>query len=757
MGIEVLVINIRNIKMKLLKIFSLLLLFTIDMFSSELTEKWNYIPAYSSISKLKISHDGKYILGYNGLAQIFDVERKRFINEFNIGYSNLMEISNNFEYAYFRIAQCILRINLKTGDTVNSRLVTGDTDIKSMSSSKDGNKFVAVYLNVKQVGNIKYPTTVYDWGIIFGDFNRNQWKVLDTGTSKWGTSVAQNSSVAISDNAMYAAISNDSSYINIYDIQATESPILIDQIETKGTGQIISLAFSNDGSRIISSHNDGGLRVWDIQSKQLLFESLSSFKKVYLLNQYSNDNVISVKFQDEKSKMDSLFLFDIMNKELTFVRTADRTIYNNYLINDSLNIITYISSNSKWMIDFPDMKMEYNISNNHIPRAINYASKNDKFIFLGNNDSLIYVHNIINGEQEKVLNTVYSPIKKLVVSKDGSKMLVVAGDYFQIWNLETLEKKCERKILKYYEKGKTVAATIHPDNSSFFVAVDTSTIREFDCYFCSFKDETKIKMDYTREIIDLVFNSDGSVLAFGNHYDETNYVRYEYNFLNFPSKLITKRFKTTNGNYNSQMFAEFIDDSTLFTSFTGYSIESKTGEYLIWDVNNSNKLRNYKLPDKYRPDGFEDRFVIFRQHNLIILYNNVGHLVLYNYESNNHNKIINTSMYLVKIFIDEENKLLYTTSTKGSVKCFDISNLLDPVSVKDDTDYNNLQYIYPNPVSDVLYLKNIDNYTNVDIFNSLGVKIMSFDKVEQINVSNLSAGLYFIKMGKYTQKFVVLR
>lgn len=66
--------------------------------------------------------------------------------------------------------------------------------------------------------------------------------------------------------------------------------------------------------------------------------------------------------------------------------------------------------------------------------------------------------------------------------------------------------------------------------------------------------------------------------------------------------------------------------------------------------------------------------------------------------------------------------------------------------------------IYPNPATDNLYIKTISEISNYSIFNSLGQKTVSAINNNKIDVSNLSSGVYIIKVetsqGSSTQKFV---
>ena len=66
--------------------------------------------------------------------------------------------------------------------------------------------------------------------------------------------------------------------------------------------------------------------------------------------------------------------------------------------------------------------------------------------------------------------------------------------------------------------------------------------------------------------------------------------------------------------------------------------------------------------------------------------------------------------------------------------------------------------VYPNPANDVLHLELGDVTTDVVIYNSLGQEQMRIDAVSgsvDMNVTALTPGLYFVKIGDKVEKVVV--
>lgn len=85
----------------------------------------------------------------------------------------------------------------------------------------------------------------------------------------------------------------------------------------------------------------------------------------------------------------------------------------------------------------------------------------------------------------------------------------------------------------------------------------------------------------------------------------------------------------------------------------------------------------------------------------------------------------------------------------GTQKCATFA-VLFANSITESPD-NNIK-IYPNPVKDNLYIENVEN-SNIYIYNTLGKlvkKVQDISETTEINVSDLSNGIYVVKIQKGT-------
>lgn len=71
--------------------------------------------------------------------------------------------------------------------------------------------------------------------------------------------------------------------------------------------------------------------------------------------------------------------------------------------------------------------------------------------------------------------------------------------------------------------------------------------------------------------------------------------------------------------------------------------------------------------------------------------------------------------------------------------------------------HSNQLKIYPNPVENILVMENEEAITTFQIFDLFGKEIkrgsLSFGK-SQLELTNLKSGIYFIKVGAQTSKFI---
>ncbi len=106
-------------------------------------------------------------------------------------------------------------------------------------------------------------------------------------------------------------------------------------------------------------------------------------------------------------------------------------------------------------------------------------------------------------------------------------------------------------------------------------------------------------------------------------------------------------------------------------------------------------------------------------------------------------------------FINTVEFIEFINNLLPNVECKYRTEFYLPLTVKESETQNQF-LIYPNPVSDFLMISGLDEsqVQSISIFNTFGQKLYEGDLKAQIDVSSLTPGVYFIKIGSKLEKFV---
>lgn len=82
---------------------------------------------------------------------------------------------------------------------------------------------------------------------------------------------------------------------------------------------------------------------------------------------------------------------------------------------------------------------------------------------------------------------------------------------------------------------------------------------------------------------------------------------------------------------------------------------------------------------------------------------------------------------------------------------------MDPTLHNENFDLNKSFSIYPNPFSDTINIESTIDFKIIDIYTALGEKVFSESFQNKINPSNLSSGIYFIKLINTTGNTITMK
>ncbi|WP_299095381.1 T9SS type A sorting domain-containing protein [uncultured Winogradskyella sp.] len=71
-----------------------------------------------------------------------------------------------------------------------------------------------------------------------------------------------------------------------------------------------------------------------------------------------------------------------------------------------------------------------------------------------------------------------------------------------------------------------------------------------------------------------------------------------------------------------------------------------------------------------------------------------------------------------------------------------------------DVGFDNNFKVYPNPTSDVIYIKSDEGIVNIEIYNALGSLVATKQNDTKINVENLTSGIYYLSVRKKNNQII---
>ena len=124
-----------------------------------------------------------------------------------------------------------------------------------------------------------------------------------------------------------------------------------------------------------------------------------------------------------------------------------------------------------------------------------------------------------------------------------------------------------------------------------------------------------------------------------------------------------------------------------------------------------------------------------------------------------HPNLPDTTTFLLRNFylifenyvpIKEVEKVLLSFS------CLNTAGFISWYGIVSEVDEKSIIFLHPNPVKDILDLTFLtsSNFEMISIYNLNGLKVLESNYNEQINVAELQPGIYFMRCGDKTYKFI---
>ncbi len=222
--------------------------------------------------------------------------------------------------------------------------------------------------------------------------------------------------------------------------------------------------------------------------------------------------------------------------------------------------------------------------------------------------------------------------------------------------------------------------------------------------------------------------------------------------------------------------AEFVEDVHGNYTFNAYIIEDKvTGDSRYDQTNYFNDDRNY--PDLYKKGnpipGYEHRYVLRELLGGAWGYNHPRDGIPTNIEkgskySHTFKTELNSDYNINELYVVAYVMKLGKDRKSDEILNADFQKIEVETGIAELSD-GTLLIIYPNPASDYIEI-NLERWSpssrwtpsEIKIYNTFGKCVMtetihSMTRSHRMNISRLPVGLYFIQIGNYSEKFVVVR
>jgi hypothetical protein len=671
------------------------------------------------------------LLGYNGIYKV-NLET----NEIEQG--NLENSNNNYDFVRFnaekkRIAsknydKHLLKIhNYETKELISSFEIQPIYD--EFTFSKDGNSIYTLNTNSlsfksydvltgEVVNEFSIDTIFKSYPVFFNTDKEEIVLSVDSSLVYW----------SITENKLSRTI-----YINnnVYPANFLEEGKLIAYLDNG----VFKIDSTSDGTNLVSKRffEDSVYFKFSFYNCEICGMYFTSDNRYLLFNYGESEQIIYDITLDSiitLSEIDS-----ISNKKVPFINAINSDF--------SKSIVSYTSSRyCARYAEMPVISREFYILDNRkyknissIPKG--YVRGRTNYLFGDNNDNVILStdeFNVLINKEEEFIQYIETEEKPVLLFNSSKSVLLKDSELLKVYNLETNQIEVEYDIgINYYDKyhysnvgnGKVIAHDFR--KVVVYNLSDFSLDSEFDFF--------QYGIDYTN------IKFDGHSLI--TSYKDLKIYKYD---------IITQELTISN--------EILTPDDFIFRDF------SSDGRFILYQNKDNKTITRYDVKRK----EFLHGTLKGNRIDSTSRFEGIGFLghrefVWYEYETDFITRKTSSLIYdflndTEKGFDNEGKPIIsdYGDLFIGS-RCpdyYSVNTIRDPqTSVETTTPITG--GVYPNPASDFIKLdmNASDMNSSIEIYDAYGKQVMSTIYTgEDIDISSLTAGVYFVKVGASTHKFV---
>jgi WD40 repeat protein len=647
-----------------------------------------------------------------------------------------MKLNTEFEEFYYKFQDTIIFIN-KDNYSIKEKLLLPFNYLLSNSFWYDYSSKQYILFSKR------------DSGVIFVRFSPTDHTIVKYDTLKIETSF--NYRLDYSENGQYFTLRTGDREVMVYE---TETLKFLRKVNTSNNINSLKVADNGQWLGVFTNYES---------PETILMYNLNDSTLDFSIENKLNSPPPKIRYSDNGksfllSYQNACFVYDIGTKALVrFIDAPNAFVNAEFCINDT-KVIDNTSHRVLVLNDINTLQYNYLASYDRFGKIylLNDVkfSKNGKKFYVSSNDGIVSERLTEDGEITGEFNFMQS--YTYIMNRKIEDTLAV---YFSSkFLLQFIDVKSKNVLKSFDLRTESKHRGIISPNYKWYAA----PIPKKGVMLRNLKslDSDISYIDSTATITSIHFSSDSKLIALGMQDSIIKiYKTDEFEYNKIPMTFI-KNFTGKSG--NPIHFIKFVDNNTkLITS------NSKIEKFKVWDVMTGDSIANPTAP---------------REHFYGSNYPNISYIEY----RNNFNDYVTVDGYGNILFWDINFKF------KNCIKIGKSLDLDAATSFDYDVDGNNLlvacQYstiakvnldfitevespinslininISPNPATDYIEITipELNNgaspIATVQIFNTLGIEVGQsslIDDKNRIDISHLSSGVYFIKIGDRVEKFV---
>jgi WD40 repeat protein len=548
--------------------------------------------------------------------------------------------------------------------------------------------------------------------------------------------------VSFSDDGQFVCSYNDKdTTVNIYSLADGS---LIKKI--KVPSKIEQVSFANDKPYIVVnySNNDKNkkIQVYDYSQSIMIDEFDTQSKPNYSIFLNDDETIITGFLQ-------SSYL------QLNNIKTGHKSVYEgnyrghdlkNYGFGNKFSIVKYEGDFE--IINLNDyttvFKIETKLNANHLKCKTAKITPDGKNIFTADMDNgTIFIRDLLTGSVVKRFDIETNAIS-LDFSSD-SKLLITDDEdsNIKLWNIEDISNPI---FVKNFQLSGSKNAAISADGKNIIAGGLGNTLNLIDVESCAI---TQIDTTLS-DIRTLTFSSDKQKIIFCTKWN-LNVMEYDNEKQSYVRKTIIQADSSIDQYYGG------IDNAAISKDGKYITVAASDFNARVYSAEDYHYIKSYRTK-KVKYTSRINKAIIFENNNYVMVADGVPGLKIYDFKNgtllwNELFSIEGSSLAAADISLDDH--YLFAAINDGTLVLYDLKG---PNGIEDEINTNDTEVsIFPNPARDYIEIQPSEE-SDIQIFDMLGINVSpdggGIKGGGRIDISYLSPGIYFTKIGNRVEKFV---